>query len=169
MGDRKQEMGMPQRGVTGSVSRRAHYNGLENCGPLCPAVGMAKEPVLGTNVLLPLSLGLCIPEERIPSPAAPAGAVGALKSHSAGCSALGTDGNVVIRQRIWIYYLLANPLYPSQTFRIFFPNQPKAGVVGVRGDGKGDSLSPTPLELLRSLAKSAERAGIGSLYLERGW
>lgn len=41
-------------------------------------------------------------------------------------------------------------------------------MVGVRGDGKGGSLSPTPLELLRSLAKSVERAGIGSLYLERG-
>lgn len=60
---------MPQRGVTGSVSRRARYNGLENCGPLCPAVGMAEEPVLGANALLPLSLGLCISEERIPPPA----------------------------------------------------------------------------------------------------
>lgn len=64
--------------------------------------------------------------------------------------------------------LLADPLYPLQTFRIFFPSQPKAGMVGVRGDGKGGSLSPTPLELLRSLAKSMERARIGSLYLERG-
>lgn len=35
---------------------------------MCRAVGMAEEPVLGANVLLPLSLGLCIPEERIPPP-----------------------------------------------------------------------------------------------------
>lgn len=64
--------------------------------------------------------------------------------------------------------LLADPFYPLQTFQIFFPNQPKAGAVGVRRDGKGGSLSPIPLELLRSLAKSVERAGIGSQYLEKG-
>lgn len=54
--------------------------------------------------------------------------------------------------------LLVAPPYPSQTFRIFFANEPKADVVGVGGDEqKGGSLSPTPLEFSRSLAKSMER------------
>lgn len=62
---------------------------------------------------------------------------------------------MIIRQRNLNLWLLTDPLYPLQTFRIFFPNQPKADVVGVGKGGdeqKGDSLSPTPLEFSRSLA-----------------
>lgn len=72
---------------------------------------------------------------------------------------LKTDGNAAICQSFNLL-LLADPPYPSQTFRIFFANQPKADVVGVGGDEqKGGSLSPTPLEFSRSLAKKGPRQG----------